>query len=98
MGKNWDNPKAAENGKKGGRPKKTSTIYAQKFRDELAQMIMDDVGAFVNALKPKALEGDVPAFKELMDRAFGKPKQPLTGGDEDDRPVGVIVLPELTDE
>lgn len=41
---------------------------------------------------------DSKAWQTVMDRAFGKPKQPLTGGDDEDKPVGVIVLPELTDE
>lgn len=29
----------------------------------------------------------VAAIKELFDRGFGKSKQPLTGGEEDDNPI-----------
>jgi hypothetical protein len=32
----------------------------------------------------------VAAAQVLLDRGYGKPKQPLTGGDEDDRPIELI--------
>jgi hypothetical protein len=44
----------------------------------------------INAIIAKAQEGDVPAFREIMDRVEGKPAQAIVGGDEGDSAVQVV--------
>ena len=75
-----------ENGKKGGRPKGAATIEREKMKDYIAGRIAENGEAIVGALMVKAIEGDVPAIKELFDRGFGKPTQEtqLTGKDGKD--------------
>ena len=34
----------------------------------------------------------VSAANALLDRGWGKPAQAITGGDEDDKPVGIAVI------
>ena len=55
-----------------------STIQAQIQRHRLVVLLEDKVDGIFNALADKALDGDVPAAKELFDRAWGKPEQSLT--------------------
>lgn len=43
----------------------------------------------MEALYLEAKKGNVPAARELNDRFYGKAKQPITGGDEDDTPLRV---------
>ncbi len=38
----------------------------------------------------KALEGDVPAIRDIADRLDGKPAQAIIGGDEGDNPINLI--------
>ena len=40
----------------------------------------------------KAKEGDLGAAQMIVDRLEGKPKQALTGGDEDDQPIKVTKI------
>ncbi len=68
---------SAENGKKGGRPKGFSAIQAEKTREYIAHRIAEEQEPIVNALIDKAKTGDVPAFKELMDRGFGKVRETM---------------------
>ncbi len=42
------------------------------------------------AIIAKAQEGDVAAFREIMDRVEGKPAQAIIGGDEDDPAVQLV--------
>jgi len=60
-----------------GRKKKTSTLNGEIFRDQLSEEINKEVVGLAKALIPKALEGDVASWRELMERAFGKPTTPV---------------------
>lgn len=77
---------ARNNGKKGGRPKGTlgsNTKKAQKIRDYILRRLHKDIAPMVDSLIIKVKSGDVPAFRELTDRAMGRPQQALdvtTGG------------------
>lgn len=68
---------SAQNGKKGGRKKKQSTIKAEKARDILSQMVFKEIKPIGLKLIEKAKTGDIPAIKELFDRAFGKAPQSI---------------------
>jgi hypothetical protein len=46
-----------------------------------------DLNALADVLVDKALEGDLPALKELGDRLDGKPAQALDVGGQADNPV-----------
>jgi hypothetical protein len=81
-----------ENGKKGGRPKGTKTtvtIAREKAREYLARRVEEEIQPIANKLIEKASTGDVPAIKELFDRAWGKPAQALEVSGKDG---GAIVV------
>lgn len=67
---------SAENGRKyGGRPKGEATIAREKARDLLARRVEEEITPIADKLIEKAKTGDVPAIKELFDRAWGKSKE-----------------------
>ena len=65
------------NGRKGGRKLGTRTIEATLAREYMAKNIGRYMPIIFDALVAKAKAGDVPAIKELMDRAFGKAFQQM---------------------
>ncbi len=65
------------NGKKGGRKKGLATIEREKAKDYIAQRIGEYMPELFDVMIGKALDGDVPATKELFDRAWGKARQDL---------------------
>lgn len=80
MAQGWENPKSAENGKLGGRPKATATIEAQLFRAALAERIGKNAQAWMDAIEKMALgdeknRPDPNAWEKGMNRAFGKPQE-----------------------
>lgn len=66
---------ARENGKKGGRPRGIASIKSEEARKVLAQMVFDEITPLGKRLIKEAEKGNVQAFKELFDRAFGKAPQ-----------------------
>jgi thioredoxin-like negative regulator of GroEL len=67
---------SAENGRKyGGRPKGEATILREKAKDYLARRVEEEIEPIADNLIEKAKTGDVPAIKELFDRAWGKSKE-----------------------
>jgi len=73
-----------------GRPMATATLEAQKQRELLVMWLTPHLEGIFNALKKKALNGDVAAIKELFDRAWGKAPQALVG--QDGGPIEVTVI------
>lgn len=76
-----------ENGKKGGRPRGTKTavtIAREKAREYLSRRVEEEIEPIADSLIAKAQDGDVPAIKELFDRAWGKSKEAMdiTSGGE----------------
>jgi hypothetical protein len=73
----------------------------KEMRDALRLALKDDVeapvrnkmDAIVRAHIKKALEGDIPAIKEIYDRVDGKVPQGVTGGDdlETDNPIKFLI-------
>lgn len=68
-----------ENGKKGGRPKGFAAKNAEEGKKLLIAMYLENIKPINEALLNKAREGDMQAIKELHDRVYGRPPQPLTG-------------------
>jgi hypothetical protein len=67
----------------GGRPKSEATIRTQLARDYISEQLAKDLPALYSSIAAKALDGDVPAFKELCDRGWGKAVQAIVGKDEE---------------
>ena len=82
-----------ENGKKGGRPigsKDPHTLMREKAREVLIKKVVESIEPIANALVEKAKGGDVQAVKELLDRAWGRVPQAVTG--EDSGPLQVTIV------
>ncbi len=77
-----------ENKRPRGRPKGS----LNKATADIKALAMEHAPAAMKELARLATEAEseaarVSAIKELFDRGFGKSKQPLVGGDEDDPPI-----------
>jgi hypothetical protein len=90
--------KPGESGNPNGRPKgvrNRSTIakewleVQQSFRNPITgkDEVLQQQDIMTLALIKKAREGDVNAFKELMDSAYGKLTQPLTHEGNEEKPL-----------
>lgn len=55
-------------GKKGGRPR----LFASKLREALIRKAEEHAEPLAEVLVKKALEGDLPSIKEMIDRGIGK--------------------------
>lgn len=67
-----------------GRPKDSKdkqTLVKEQALLALREMVLKDIEPVTQALIKKAKTGDVPAIKELFDRAFGKAPQAITDAD-----------------
>lgn len=74
--------------KTGGRAKGTpnkATADIRALAQVHAKSAMTELARLATSAESEAAR--VAAIKELFDRGFGKSKQPLTGGDEDDSPI-----------
>jgi len=58
-----------------GRKKGVSTLLGEKVRAKIAEMVEKEVVPMTKAQIKKAVNGDTQAYKELMDRGFGKVKE-----------------------
>jgi len=71
---------SVENGKLGGRPqgsKNKSTIAKEEAREIMIRRVIEE---FDNILTPqitKAMKGDYAAYKDLMDRVFGRAQEKM---------------------
>ena len=62
---------SAKNGRLGGRPK----LYATKLHEALIAEAEAHAKPLAKVLAEKALSGDLPAIKEIIDRGIGKALQ-----------------------
>lgn len=60
-----------------GRKKGAASLAAEKYREFLVAEVAKKKGPLVKALIEKGLTGDIPALKEIHDRALGKSKESL---------------------
>ena len=58
-----------------GRKRGFSAMTAEEARKVLAEMVMQEIVPIGEALIARAKNGEVPAIRELFDRAFGKAPQ-----------------------
>ena len=72
-----------ENAQNAGRPLASKTLTTQLQRQMLVKWLEPHLEEIFEALMDKAKKGDVPATKELFDRAWGKPIQPVWLGDNE---------------
>lgn len=67
-----------------GRPKDSKekqTLVKEQALLRLRELVLKEIDPVTEALIAKAKTGDVPAIKELFDRAFGKAPQAITDAD-----------------
>jgi len=67
----WDPAVQSKNGKLGGRPK----LEATKLREALYREVEARAEVLAKVIADKAESGDIPAWKEIVDRVMGKPQQ-----------------------
>ncbi len=80
----------------GGRPKGSKaphTLQAEKYKAILIAEIEKNALPLAKVLIEKGLSGDVPALKEIHDRAWGRPPQSLEGPEGSKLFEGVVFLP-----
>lgn len=67
-----------------GRKKGVIALAFERTRAKVAEMVEKEIEPMTQAMIEKAKKGDAPAFKELLDRGFGKVKEQvdLTSDDE----------------
>lgn len=80
-----------------GRKKASHTIEAEAAKAFIVRKVSENLEPIIMAQIAKAIEGDTQAFKELMDRGWGRPAQPLTG--ENGSPLFPLIgLAQLADQ
>ena len=91
--KNLNPFKPGETGNPNGRPKKLPGL------DQLLAEILDEaeVKAILNSIIKKAKAGDLRAAELILDRCYGKVKQPIEV-DEDTRPSAFIDYTQLPED
>jgi hypothetical protein len=73
-----------------GRPKAQHTVEAEAAKARLVELFVEEKDEIFAALIKKAKRGDVPALKELFERVWGKPVQPIGNDDTGQLTVKVI--------
>lgn len=82
-----------------GRKKGLASVEAEMARASIAKKINDNLDSIIGPQIKKAQEGDTQAFKELLNRAFGMPRQNLgLDGGEEGEPIEVIDVSTMTPE
>ena len=82
----------AGGGRKPGVPNK-ATAEIKALARQYAPAAMQEL--FRLATKARSDRTRLAAIKELFDRGFGKARQPLIGGDEDDAPIKTFLRVEF---
>jgi hypothetical protein len=79
-GRNADGTfKPGFSGNPNGKPKRKT------FRDYFTEK---EEGELMERVKAAMSEKEI--MKMIVEQVFGKPKQPLVGGDEDDKPISIL--------
>lgn len=76
-----------QSGNPGGRPKGAGEVKATA-----REYTQESIERLVHWMRSEDARASVPAANALLDRGWGKPAQAITGGDEDDKPVGISVI------
>ncbi len=93
--KNPKNQFTSERAREAGKKSKRKPLDVQ-WRDKLMQYtdnkdetLLDEI---FHVLRTEASTGNMQAVKELLDRSFGKAKQPIVGGSETDEPIQAVIM------
>jgi len=86
---------SVENGKKGGRPRATHTLQAERAKKQLIKAYIANIKPINKALIDKAIDGDIQAIRELHDRVYGRALQPFEGELKGNMIVKFLVQPEI---
>lgn len=78
-----------------GRKQGFAAKNAEEVRKILADMVMSEIRPIGEALIARAKKGEVPAIRELFDRAFGKAPQ-TEKIDSSERPMPIPLLSSLS--
>lgn len=65
-----------------GRKKGYKAIAAEKANAYIAKRVSDELAPIIDVAIDQAKKGDITARKDLLDRAYGKPKETLDLGGE----------------
>lgn len=60
-----------------GRKQGYAAKSAEEARRVFAELVSAEIGPIAQALIKKAKKGDIRAIRELLDRAYGRPLQPI---------------------
>lgn len=80
-----------------GRP--VGSTNKKKFIEELEEMLDEmaegkdytyRVALMKQVLRRMIIDGDTSLLKEYWQQRDGKPKQPIVGGDENDKPIAIL--------
>jgi len=82
-------PRAIEGGKKSKRK-----AYDQQLRDMLDDGLFDSL---VDVLQSKGLDGDLRAIEMIFDRAYGKAKQNISLGNQEDDCLKINIIKKNVD-
>jgi hypothetical protein len=82
---------SADNGRLGGRPKAPHTIATEALKKFIIEKVTAEKEPIINALIAKAKDGDVPAIRELYDRALGKATQPVSMDEDMFEGIQIII-------
>lgn len=75
-----------------GRKEGSSVKNAEEARRILSEMVMSEIKPICKALIAKAKKGDIPAARELFDRAFGKAPQTTKIDSDSINPTPILSL------
>jgi len=89
----WDPEVQRKNGQKGGQMGGRPKLFASKLREALIRKAEENADALADVLYSKAIEGDLPAIKEMIDRGIGKAIQAVdVTSNGKDLPTPIISL------
>jgi hypothetical protein len=74
-----------QSGNPGGRPKESAE--AKRLAQEHGPAAIAKLVELMNCGQART---EVAAAQAILDRAYGKPAQPVVGGDEDDNPIRTL--------